>query len=487
MDRSPGSFFVSMHLIITISVIVISCKLFLENRDPQNTLSWLLLFVLIPTFGVILYVLFGRLKTRRKKLIRHSMFKIPQNTPVNSINSNTLSTKLSKLSAIIEKLTGASINQNTTASLLINGDEMFSRLKESLLNAKHSIYIQYYIFRTDTIGNEVLDILKMKANEGIEVRLLIDGLGSKKFKKKILKNLQNIGVKVAQFDPIFTNWSFGTLNYRNHRKIVVIDGIKGFTGGLNVGDEYLGRSKLGFWRDTHLFIEGTAVKELQNLFLQDWHYSTFDSSVETIKNILNNDQITVEKPIDNARELAESGAIQIFGSGPDTKEPTMRNAFHSLLSIAEDSIWIATPYFVPDQEILTILKLKALSGVDVRIMYPGKSDSLLSDSASKSYFAPLLECGVKIFKYKKNFLHSKVILIDNEIASVGTANLDIRSLHLNYELTAFMYESKGVRQVYNSFLNDFSVSTQLIFAEFKERSLFKKIIESLTRLFSPLL
>ncbi|WP_139116330.1 phospholipase D-like domain-containing protein [Gottfriedia luciferensis] len=165
----------------------------------------------------------------------------------------------------------------------------------------------------------------------------------------------------------------------------------------------------------------------------------------------------------------------------------MRNAFHTLLTIAENSIWITTPYFVPDQEIFTILKLKAMSGLDVRIIYPGKSDSILSDSASKSYFAPLLESGVKIYTYKKNFLHAKVILIDHEIASVGTANLDVRSLHLNYELTSFLYESDAVAPVKQSFLNDFSVSTKLDVTEFIERSLFKKLIESLTRLFSPLL
>ncbi len=486
IDRSPGSFNVTLHLIISISVIAISCKLFFENRNPQSTLSWLLLLAVTPTFGVILYLLFGRLKTRRKKLIRHSMFKIPQNNIVKSDNRITLSSKSSKLSSIIEKLTGAPVDQNTDATLLINGDEMFSKLKESLLNAKHSIYIQYYIFRTDTIGNEILDILRMKANDGIDVRLIIDGLGSKSFKKKIFRTLSDFGVKVAKFDPI-TTWSFGTINYRNHRKIVVIDGINGFTGGLNVGDEYLGRSKLGFWRDTHLLIEGNAVKDLENIFLQDWYYSTLYDSDETIKNILNNDSKKTNPINEQVSKINFTGAVQIIGSGPDTKEPTMRNAFHSLLTIAEDSIWIATPYFVPDQEILTILKLKALSGVDVRIIYPGKSDSILSDSASQSYFAPLLESGVKIYKYKKNFLHAKVILIDNEIASVGTANLDIRSLHLNYELTTFLYDSNVVKQVNQSFINDFSVSTQIIFSEFKERSLFKKFIESLTRLFSPLL
>ncbi|XRG79995.1 cardiolipin synthase [Rossellomorea sp. GAMAL-10_SWC] len=478
----------TMHWIIIISVIGISCNLFLENRNPQSTISWLLILSVAPTFGVILYVLFGRLKMRRKKLIIHSKFKTPQIlSEKNVIKCNSLSIKSQKLSTIIEKFTGVSINRNSSASLLINGDEMFSKLKETLLDAKNYIYIQYYIFRADTIGSELLDILRMKVNEGVVVRLLIDGLGSKSLKKKLLKKLRTAGVKVSIFDPI-SPWSMGTINYRNHRKIVVIDGIKGFTGGLNVGDEYLGRSKIGFWRDTHLFIEGSAVEELQNIFLQDWHYSTSENSSEKIQiNRLSyihersNDQY-LQDEINKVK-----GAVQIFGSGPDTKEPTMRNAFHTLLTIAENSIWIATPYFVPDQEIFTILKLKAMSGLDVRIIYPGKSDSILSDSASKSYFAPLLESGVKIYTYKKNFLHSKVILIDNEIASVGTANLDVRSLHLNYELTSFLYESDAVNQVNQSFLNDFSVSTQLDRKQFIERSLFKKLTESLTRLFSPLL
>lgn len=486
MSQSRG-LYQTMHWTIIISVIGISYILFLENRNPQSTISWLLLLSLAPTFGVILYVLFGRLKKRRKKLINHSMFKTPQIlSEKNDIKWNNLSKKSQKLSTIIEKFTGVPINRNSSASLLINGDEMFSKLKEALQDAKNYIYIQYYIFRADTIGSELLDILKMKANEGVVVRLLVDGLGSKSLKKKLLKNLRSSGVKVSLFDPI-SPFSIGTINYRNHRKIVVIDGIKGFTGGLNVGDEYLGRSKIGFWRDTHLFIEGSVVEELQNIFLQDWHYSTFDSSEKIQIN-----RLSYQHEKSNDQNLQDEsnkvkGAVQIFGSGPDTKEPTMRNAFHTLLTIAENSIWIATPYFVPDQEIFTILKLKALSGLDVRIIYPGKSDSILSDSASKSYFAPLLESGVKIYTYKNNFLHSKVLLIDNEIASVGTANLDVRSLHLNYELTSFLYESDAVDQVKQSFLNDFSVSTQLDVKEFIERSLFNKLIESITRLLSPLL
>ncbi|UPM52816.1 cardiolipin synthase [Gottfriedia acidiceleris] len=486
MSQSQG-LYQTMHWIIIISVIGISCILFLGNRNPQSTISWLLILSLAPTFGVILYVLFGRLKKRRKKLINHSMFKTPQILSVkNDIKCNSLSKKSQKLSTIIEKFTGVSINRNSSASLLINGDEMFSKLKEALLDAKNYIYIQYYIFRADTIGSELLDILRMKVNEGVVVRLLVDGLGSKSLKKKLLKNLSSAGVKVSIFDPI-TTWSIGTINYRNHRKIVVVDGIKGFTGGLNVGDEYLGRSKIGFWRDTHLYIEGSAVEELQNLFLQDWHYSTSDNSSEKIQvNRLSSHEKSIGQYHQDEKNKV-SGAIQIFGSGPDTKEPTMRNAFHTLLSIAENNIWIATPYFVPDQEIFTILKLKVMSGLDVRIIYPGKSDSILSDSASKSYFSPLLESGVKIYTYKNNFLHSKVMLIDNEIASVGTANLDVRSLHLNYELTSFLYESHAVDQVKQSFLNDFSISTQLDSKEFIERSLFKKLIESLSRLLSPLL
>lgn len=294
--------------------------------------------------------------------------------------------------------------------------------------------------------------------------------------------MKEAGIEIVEFDPIFSAWLLETVNYRNHRKIVIVDGEIGFTGGLNVGDEYLGRSKkFPVWRDSHLKIEGKALYKLQAIFLEDWLYASSGLNTYSWDQFMNR-QYFPGKEISSAE-----GAVQIVASGPSSDDKSIRNTLLAVMGSAKKSIWIATPYFIPDQETLTLLRLSAISGIDVRILYPGKSDSIISDQASQSYFTPLLKAGASIYSYKDGFMHAKIVLVDDKIATIGTANMDVRSFELNYELISVLYESETVHDIKHDFEDDFKHSTEIKWNAFQKRSIKKRILESFMRLISPLL
>lgn len=294
--------------------------------------------------------------------------------------------------------------------------------------------------------------------------------------------MKDAGIEIIEFDSILSPWLLETVNYRNHRKIVIVDGVIGFTGGLNVGDEYLGRSKeFPIWRDSHLKIEGKALYKLQAVFLEDWLYATSGLDRYSWKPFINKEYFP-SQGLQNAE-----GAVQIVASGPSSDDTSIRNTLLAAMGSAKKSIWIATPYFIPDQETLTLLRLSAIAGIDVRILYPGKSDSIISDQASQSYFTPLLKAGASIYRYKDGFMHAKIVLIDDEIASIGTANMDIRSFELNYEITAMLYESSTVLDIKRDFEKDFIHSKEIKWEIFQKRPIRKRMVESLMRLISPLL
>ncbi len=353
---------------------------------------------------------------------------------------------------------------------------------QAIEQAKHHIHIQYYIYKSDEIGTKVRDALINKAKAGVIVRFLYDGLGSNTLRRRFLKPMKEAGIEIVEFDPIFSAWLLETVNYRNHRKIVIVDGEIGFTGGLNVGDEYLGRSKkFPVWRDSHLKIEGKALYKLQAIFLEDWLYASSGLKTYSWDQFMNRQYFP-------GKEVSSSeGAVQIVASGPSSDDKSIRNTLLAIMGSAKKSIWIATPYFIPDQETLTLLRLSAISGIDVRILYPGKSDSIISDQASQSYFTPLLKAGASIYSYKDGFMHAKLVLVDDKIATIGTANMDVRSFELNYEIISVLYESKTVHDIKRDFEEDFKHSTEIKWNAFQKRSIKKRILESFMRLISPLL
>ncbi|MGM9927281.1 MAG: cardiolipin synthase [Bacillus sp. (in: firmicutes)] len=467
---------------ISFSAVVLAIIIFFENRHPTQTLTWLVVFSAFPLFGFIFYFLFGQ-NYRKERMYREKYFldkqaflKIEGERTVSNERLNMMKEHQRKLFTLAQRLGNSPISLATETKVLTNGEETFSHIIRALKKAKHHIHLEYYIVRDDRISNEIKDILIERAQHGVKVRFLYDAVGSWKLSKKYVRDLRQGGVEMVPFGPVQFPILNSKANFRNHRKIIVVDGYIGFVGGLNIGDEYLGRNKnFGFWRDTHLMAKGEAVRSLQLIFLQDWYYST------------NNSFLTDEYLSPSLSSVPKHGGVQMIAGGPDNEYSVIKNIFFSMITSAKESVWIASPYFIPDDEIFQAIKVAALSGIDVRLIIPQNPDKWIVWHASRSYFPDLLEAGVKIYQYKSGFMHSKVIIVDRELASIGTANMDMRSFHLNFEVNAFLYRTGSTEKLVNDYLGDVEQSQRLYAETFNKRPITNRILESTCRLLSPML
>lgn len=485
---------------LTISYIVgaiISMSIILENRDPARTVTWLLIFILFPGIGLVIYAILGR-NMRKRKLFKtqklassiregkvfENLERIEEiaNIEQSTINTNQLLNEniedYSKKRVISLLLNTGKLpfTTNNKVSVYIDGNEKFKNLLEDIKNAKNHIHLEYFIIKDSEIGRELKDLLIKKSNEGVKIRILYDDVGCWRFwfYRKFFNEMKEDGIEIVAFLPAKFPLTGGKLNYRNHRKIAIIDGKIGYTGGINIGDEYMGKNKkFGYWRDTHIKIEGTSVYMLQMIFLTDWYYTT--------KEI-----ITEDKYFPSPQRCGNS-MVQIIASGPDSDWESIRYAYFSAICQAKKSIYIETPYFIPDESILIALKSAALSGVDVRIVFPKIADHKIVNNASYSYFDDILKSGGKVYLYTKGFIHSKIMTIDDKIASTGSANMDLRSFMLNFEINAFIYDKEIVERMNKDFFEDLNNSEELTLDEFSKRKLGKKVRESIARLFSPIL
>ena len=341
--------------------------------------------------------------------------------------------------------------------------------------AKSFIHIEYYIFRYDDLGRALIKELHEKTKDGVEVRLVIDGMGSKRITKKIIKEIESYGIKMAVFFPGVLPHINTRINYRNHRKIVVIDGKIGYVGGFNVGNEYVNKGKqFKFWRDTHIRVKGEAVNELNKRFILDWDYAADE----------NMGNMSMYFPVP---EVVGNVGMQIVSSGPDHMEEYIKNSYMKIINNAKNYVYIQTPYLVPDSPMMEALKISALSGVDVRIIVPGAPDHFFMEWMLSANIGLLIEYGIKIYRYGNGFIHSKTIVADGEVCSIGTANLDIRSFKLNFEVNAFIYNETVAKEQEKIFLDDQEKSKLVIKEEYDKRSKNLKIKESLIRLLSPIL
>ncbi|HZH59545.1 MAG TPA: cardiolipin synthase [Metabacillus sp.] len=472
----------SVSFLFTLSIIFICIVIFLENRHPSHTITWLVVLGGFPLIGFFFYLFFGRnIKKRRlfekKALLDEKAFlEIEGNQSTYQDKIDHMGDHQQLLFKLAHRLGHSPISFSTKTKALTDGIETFEHIFQEIKKAKHHIHLEYYIVRDDQVGQELKNVLIDKAKEGVEVRFLYDAVGCWKLSKEYIKELGKSGIEMVPFLPVRIPFLNNKINFRNHRKIVVIDGEVGFVGGLNVGDEYLGKnSYFGYWRDTHLLIKGEAVRTLQMIFLQDWYYMTD-------KRLLPNMYLSSK-----TETLEETGGVQLIASGPDNKWDVIKNLFFSMIISAKESIWIASPYFVPDEDILTALKVAALSGIDVRLLVPKRPDKKVVYYASRSYFPELLEAGVKVYEYEKGFLHSKIIIVDYELASIGTANMDMRSFHLNFEVNAFLYRTGSTQKLVDAYMVDINDSREIILEQFSKRSLPAKLFESGARLMSPLL
>jgi cardiolipin synthase len=359
-------------------------------------------------------------------------------------------------------------------TVLLNGKEKFKALFEDLKKAKHHIHLEYYIIRDDNIGNELIDIICDKSKAGVSVRLSFDDVGSK-LSSKARKKLRHSGVEFHAFMPVFFPGFTGKMNYRNHRKIVVIDGEIGYVGGINVSDNYVNyKNGESFWRDTHLRIKGEAVKSLQLHFLMTWDF-------------VSNSNLKITQDYFPSTQVKQELAVQIAASGPDTDWANIMEAIFVAINSADEYVYITTPYFIPNDQIITSLQVAAKSGVDVRLLIPKMSDSWTAKYATNSYLEMLLEADVKVYRYTNGFIHAKTIVVDDIFSTVGTANLDYRSFNINFEINALIYNSKISLELKSQFLDDLEYSEQLQLTDWQNRPAINKIKEAYSRLWSPLL
>lgn len=466
-------------VLFLLNVISVFSLIFFERREPTTTWAWLLILLVLPGVGFLLYLIFGQ-NLSRQKLFREKKINDKIKTigfKVENIykQNNHSNSNYKDLILMNYNNSGSLYTESNYVKTYTNGEDKFRDLFKDIRLAKNFIHIEYYIFRFDDLGEALIDELKVKVSEGVEVRLLVDGMGSKNLKKKQIRLIESFGIKFSVFFPGVLPHINTRINFRNHRKIVVIDGHIGYVGGFNVGNEYInGGKQFDFWRDTHIKIEGEAVKELNKRFLLDWDYAAEESIADM--------QMYFPKT-----EFGGDIGIQIVSSGPDHMDEYVKNGYVKIINNARRYVYIQTPYLVLDQPMLEALKIAALSGVDVRIMVPGVPDHFFMEWMLSANIGILLNYGIKIYRYSNGFIHSKTIVADGEVCSIGTANLDIRSFKLNFEVNAFIYNGYFSKEQENIFLNDQKNCREIIKEEYERRSRGLKIKESLIRLIAPIL
>lgn len=479
-----------VSLIIAVVFIINSflaiALIFLERRDPATTWAWLLVLFFIPILGFIIYLLLGR-KLRKKhlfrwkdrnkigieKLISYQMEAIEDGSfhfkkPEAELYESMIFMHLKNNHAVF--------TQDNAMTIYADGIEKFEALIADLEQAKDHIHFQYYIFRLDNLGKRIYEVLVRKAKQGVKVRVLYDDIGSRGVRKKDFEELIAHGGEVGVFFPSIFPLINPRLNYRNHRKIVIVDGRVGYIGGFNVGDEYLGLDKkFGYWRDTHLRIEGSSVHPLQTRFILDWTQAS-----ET-------HQVKYDERYFPAIPQKGNVGIQIVSSGPDSEWEQIKDGYLKMIYEAKDYIYIQTPYFIPDASFIDAVKIACLSGIDVRIMIPNKPDHMFVYWATYSNVGKLLKAGARVFIYENGFIHTKQVVVDDHVSTVGTANIDMRSFKLNFEVNAFIYDKIESHKLAELFEKDMLDSTELTYEMYLNRSNLIKVKESLSRLISPIL
>lgn len=464
-----------INAIISIGLII------LERKRPEKTIAWLLIFVVFPPVGLILYIFLGR-NWKRHKL--NEDFSPDVRELIHRVLSRIDNEDYIPLVELLAKNSDSPLFIDNEVAIFKNGEEKFEVLLRELEDAKHHIHMEYYIVKNDEIGNKIKRILIKKAKEGVKVRFIMDRVGSIKVGGAYIKELERAGVDVVQYSyflaPILRNINT-QINYRNHRKIVVIDGKTGFIGGINIGDEYLGKGKLGYWRDTHLMVKGDFVLGLQAVFLDDfWSIKRVNEGYFEY-----DEEFTKYFPI---IKKSQGVIMQLIKSGPDSEYQSIMQGILKMITMAKDHIYITTPYFVPSESIMEALKIAILGDIDVRILFPGRYDHRTVYYASKTYLEELIKCGAKVYYYREDgFVHAKVMTVDGKIATVGTANMDIRSFELNYEINSVIYNDEITRQLEEMFLEDIESSRFITEEIINNAPKLTKAVEAIARVFSSIL
>ncbi|WP_224490998.1 cardiolipin synthase [Robertkochia flava] len=455
----------------------------LRNTNPNRTLSYVLALVLVPFVGLLFYVFFGQ-EYRRSRIFRKKNVLNQTNiqkwqqslvldeNQVNLLKDRSVENK-EKLVRLMRDNEKSPLTLHNKVEILINGEEKFKRLFEDIRAAKSSIHLEYYIFRDDTIGTELVDLLCQKADQGVDIRINYDYVASS-ISNEGRQKLKRAGVEFYPFLPVYFPRFASKLNYRNHRKIAVIDGKFGYVGGINVGDEYVNAHGKRYWRDTHLRIEGESVGVLQLFFMLNWDF-------------VSEEDVQIKDEWFLPSEVKTETPVQMVLSGPDTDWARIMEAMFVAINSAEKYLYLTTPYFIPNDEIMMSLVAAARSGVEVKVLIPGQSDSWAAKYASFSYIERMLRAGIEVYLYQKGVIHAKTMVVDGVFSTVGTSNIDYRSFNINFEINALIYDEKIAAKMENSFFNDLQESKRLDPETWYDRPLKQKIKESFCRLWAPLL
>ena len=467
-------------------LIGVCLRIIYETRSSNKTMAYLLFCIFIPVIGIIFYIVFGinywvkRLYNKKmsqdETILEQLKKDINLYTEESVQQKDLVGTDNNELAAMLFKDLRSPLTRKNKVKLLVNGEEKFPELMGALQQAKHHIHMEYYIYEQDEIGKAIIELLIEKASQGVEVRFIYDDFGSPSIKKKIEKRMREAGIEVHPFHKVHFYLLANRINYRNHRKIVVIDGQTAFVGGINVSDKYINNKKIKlYWRDTHLRIDGPGVYYLQYLFITDWNFCCPKK--------LKPDQLHF---VPN-KVIKENTYLQVAASGPDSLQPSVLFSILQAIYLAKEEILITTPYFIPDESIIEALRIAALSGLSVKLLVPGICDSKFVNAASKSNYNDLLQAGVEIYLYQKGFVHAKTLVTDSKLSIVGTANMDHRSFELNFEVNVNVYDRQFAEQMRKVFFDDLKDAEKIDAELWYKRPAYQQFPEKIARLFSPVM
>lgn len=450
-------------------------RILLQKKRPVSTLAWIWAVLLFPFVGAAFYLLLGTERIRRLRLRRRRQFDAGRERERHSVTSlpPDLAENGRHLLAVIAKINRIPMSAGNEAELLLNGAEFYPALLQAIREAKHHIHLLFYIWRSDAIAAQLLESLEEAAHRGVEVRLLVDEIGSWRTPTRTFDKLRAAGGKFAWFLTLLPQRKLMILNLRNHRKLAVIDGQQAFVGGMNIGDEYLQRGKrLPVFLDAQLRLRGPVVLQLQEIFADDWYFAT-------------RKRLVSKRYYPQAPPPGQGQSVQLVSGGPDNSVDEIHLSLLHLLNEAKQRIWITSPYFVPDSSLLDAMRLAALRGVDVRLLFPAKSDHPWLQLIGRSFYEDLLSAGVRLFEYTPGFLHAKMMTVDGQWAMVGSANLDIRSFRLNYELNVLLPSPNLSAEIQQCIEDHLKASQEIHRAAFRQRPWRQKLLEALVRPFAP--
>lgn len=461
--------------IYAVSVLSTMAIVLSENRNPVKSLAWVTVLLTLPALGLVLYFMFGRSFKNKRYISRRNRRKLKKHEPAKAFapETSSLSEESCRMILLGQSLIGSPYYQDNSAQYFSSGKEKFEALLRDIRSARRFIYLEYYIIASDTTGNRLAEALIERAHQGVEIKIIYDHVGSFRTKRKFFKRMRQEGIEAYPFMKVHFPLLGTRINWRNHRKIAIIDGQTGYIGGMNIADRYLDGGSHGCWHDGHLRVKGPILHSLLHQFAADWNFMGRPLP----------DGIAVANP----EPQDEKWGMQLVTSGPVGQWPSIAMEFQEAIGGAKKAVWLQTPYFLPNEGLLKALQTASLAKVDVRVMIPMRSDSALLRYASFSYIKECLQAGIKVYLYKPGMLHAKMLLVDDEIVTVGSTNFDFRSFEHNFESNLFVYSKQFNEDMRQRFIIDIESCERVLSYHWAKRSRKSKILESVTRIFAPIL